>query len=179
MSVRFLKTFWNEKKSQEQSLVQYCDVTNLKKSIRTKAKREIVRLMNKNIRIQCHLWWTFHKLFLAMFTEQERRSKLSLDLIKHSQKATAWRNINKSYLNNVNFQNVVSWKTSFLVRMTIVAAPQVLVHKAIAVPSAALKTQILPKVGYCALQGIRQRPPAATGGYATQYLVASVKYWKL
>jgi hypothetical protein len=126
VGVRFLETFWNEKNFNflKKNRVWFNIVKSLtwKKSIRTKEKKS-VKLMNKNIRIQCLLWWTFHKLFLAMFTEQERRSKLSLDLIKHSQKATAWRNTNKSYLNNVNFQNVLSWTTSFLVRMTIVASP--------------------------------------------------------
>ena len=87
----------------------------------------------------------FHTVSRA-FKEQARSSKLSLDLIKQSQKETAWHNINKSYSNAVNFQNVVCWAASFLARIAIVTSPQVLLHKAIAVPPTALKTRFPRKV---------------------------------
>lgn len=48
----------------------------------------------------------FSQTVSRLFKEEGRCSKLSLDLIKQSQKATERRNINKSYLNKVNFQNV-------------------------------------------------------------------------
>jgi hypothetical protein len=175
VSACFLKSFSKRKNPNfvKQSRVWFNDVASLTWKIEP-SEREEKLLDSRSTKIFAYNA-SCDELFQTVsltFTEEGRCSKLSLDLIKQSQKATAGRNINTSSSNKVNFQNGVPWAASFPNRMTTATSPHVLLLKATAVPSTTLKTHFLPK-------GIRYRPSAATRRYATQYEVASVECWKL
>jgi hypothetical protein len=178
VSVCFLKIFWNG---------------TMAASIKRRVWISIVKSLTWKIdpnKCKEKLWDSWSKIFVynascdelfhtvsRVFKEQGRCSKLSLDLIKQSQKATAWRNINKSCSNRVNFQNVLCWTASFLARMAIVILFKFCYTKRLHCRQQHWRHASHGK--YRARQDIRNRSSAAIGGYVTKYLVANVKYWKL